>query len=894
MMRFSLIITLWMAMILPSSAANGNVQLQFATGHFQLTLSGDGQVASFVDLRNGTNYANAGDTRFCILRRQKSDTGVASNHVTQNGNTLTFSFPGTAVKVKLRVTTGKSYLVFDVAEITGGGFYALEFARVPLTIDYKKDDFAACAMSRKLNTKTLDFPGKSNLLGGQCFSKLGYDGVGVFLLGMPESQLRATMKQVVETYAPGEMPVNRAGGPFAMDNPRNYGTYCIMGLPVHEKSVDEYAAHLSRFGVDQIDFIQGGAFRQGDFHFDETVYPNGVSDFRKTSEAFGRHGIITGLHTYSLLLPENSKYVTPVPHKDLDVMRTFSLAADLGTDEQTILVDETTADVSEITGWTIRNSKVIRLDDELIQFEKPSRTPPYGFTSCTRGAFGTRVSEHKKGARVDHLTQFFWFFAPKADSELFLKIAHETARTYNEGGFGMMYLDALDGTFAIVDDRELAWYYEAFFVNEVLKHAKTPPLLEYSMLTPSLWYGRSRMGAEEIPSRAYRRFFDKHIENNQDKDRTYLPGQMGWQMLHPAYGYLDNLENYQFQTMFQEDVEYLGAKCLAYNYGLSYYTDVKNAPPGVYRNADILKRYDSIRRAGHFPDEILQRLRDPGADFLLQQSGNNWHLTEANYAYFILHPDSRVFSYNNPYAEQAPMIRIEHRHQPVAYGSSSGFDLLPLDETQPVQPVTTREFVQPVDLSGHLGLGLWVYGDGGGQNISVRLRSSPHLTSGFTDHIVTVDFTGWRYFALAEADNGRVATDFSSLEPKSYYEESRDPVYYNSISKVQLLVEGDTKNLRFRTIRALPLLPQTNLVDPAFQINGQKITFRGKIRNGHYMEYTPGSRAVVYDPSGYEISEMQPDVSSFKLPTGNAALQFSGVTESGSIPGVRITLRTNK
>ena len=344
---------------------------KFATDHFQLTLSDVGQVESFVDLRNGINYVDAGDTRFCVLYTEKGGPPLAANHVVQNGNILTFSFLDTPVTVKLKVTTEKSYLVFDVAEISGGDFYSLQFARVPLKIDYQKDDFAACAMSRKLNTKTLDFPGNSNLLGGQCFSQIGYDGAGVFLLGIPESQLRETMKQVVDTYVPGEMPVNHAGGPYAMDNPKSYGTYTITEQRINESSVDEYVAYLSRFGVDQVDFIQGGAFRQGDFYFNPTAYPNGVSDFRKTSEAFNRHGIITGLHTYSLLLDEHSKYVTPVPHKELDVMHTFTLANDLGTDEQTIQVNESTSDVSEITGWAIRNSKVIRIDDELILFEKP-------------------------------------------------------------------------------------------------------------------------------------------------------------------------------------------------------------------------------------------------------------------------------------------------------------------------------------------------------------------------------------------------------------------------------------------------------------------------------------------------------------------------------------------
>jgi hypothetical protein len=107
-----------------------------------------------------------------------------------------------------------------------------------------------------------------------------------------------------------------------------------------------------------------------------------------------------------------------------------------------------------------------------------------------------------------------------------------------------------------------------------------------------------------------------------------------------------------------------------------------------------------------------------------------------------------------------------------------------------------------------------------------------------------------------------------------------------------MFIDGNATNLRFRTIRALPLI-ESYLVDPAFETNGQKITFHGKIRNGHYMESTPGSRAVVYDAIGNEVSEMQPDVPPFHTPHGNAMLKFSEANKSKNPASVRITLCTH-
>ena len=881
-------------LLLISTYGQSRQPIRFATKYAQLTLSDSGQVEGYTDLRSGTNYADPVDTKFCVLKIKKNDTGIAANKVVKKGNTLTFSFPETPVTVKLQVMVKESYLVFDVVDISGGDFYSLQFARIPLTIDYEKNDFAACTMIRKINTRTLDYPGKSNLLGGQCYNALGYKSSGVFLLGMPEPQLREAMKQVVDSFAPGEMPVSKAGGPYAMDDPRNYGTYIITSVPITEGQVDEWVTQLSRMGVNQVYFHQGSPFRQADFVFNKTAYPNGVADFRKVSEAFNRNGFKTGLLTYDKFIPGNSKYVTPVPHKDLDVIRTFTLSGDLNTDEQTIPVNESTAKISGVTGYFVRNSKVIRIDDELIVFGEPSRSAPYGFTSCERGALGTKISAHKKDTPVEHLTQYFTFFAPKIGSELFYEIARETARAYNEGGFDLLYLDGSESTFVLVDDRELAWYYEALFVNEILKHTKTPPSLEYSGFSDLIWYGLSRFGTWDYARRGHKQFFDLHIESNfATTERFYLPGQMGWTSLCPTRG--DNMDNFQYHQLFQEDVAYLGANMIAYNYCgayLDFFTGV-DAPPFTLRNGMILNDYDSLRRTGYFTVEARQRLRDPNKHFLLQQSGNDWSMKEANYASVLLHPDVRAFSYHNPYHEQMPLIRIEHRHQPVAYESSESIDLMLFDETKPVQPNTVRVFEPTIDLSKHLGLGLWVYGDGGGQQINVRMESPYYMVSGFVDRKLTADFKGWRYFALAEADNGMNDTTQHCPTPTCswVYSEYREHVFFNSISKISLQIKGDPTHLRFRTVRALPLT-ESYLVDPELQANGQKIIFQGKIKNGHFMEYMPGGRAVVYDAMGNEVSEMQPVMTSFKLPEGDVALRFSGVNESGNDTSVRITLRT--
>jgi len=890
---FRMFITL-VSVCLVGQTLSAEELIRWETDHFQLALSENGMAEHFLDRRNGTDSIDAtSKTPFCILKLEKAGRDFASNHVSCNDDMLTFSFAETPVTVKLRVTAGKTFLAFDVVEISGD-FYTLQFAKVPLRIDYAKQDFAASAMSRKINTKTLDFPGRSTLLGGQCFQVIGYEGAGVMLLGLPEAKLRDAMKAIVDSYPSGTMPVSKAGGPYAMDNPKNRGSYIIVSEPITEDKVDEWAKHLAGFGVDQVDFHQGGPFRQGDFHFNEQAYPNGIADFRKTTEAFKKHGVITGLHTYAEFLSPESRFVTPVPSKDLDVMRTFTLADDLNAESTAIHVEESTADVSEITGFFVRNSKVVRIGEELIIINQPRKEAPFGFNNCVRGAYGTKVSAHAKGAPVDHLTQFFFLFAPKPESELFLEVARETAKAYNEGGFGMIYLDALDGTWSLLEDKELTWYYDALFVNEILKHATTPPLLEYSTFSQNLWYGRSRMGAWDSAHRGYQTFFDKHIATNlSNADRLYLPGQMGWLAICPSRG--DNLDNFQYDIMFSEDVEYLGAKSMGHDYGFSYLDIQKSAAtPATYRNGEVLKNYDTLRKERYFSRETLDRLKEPGKHFLLEKSQNNgWHLTEANYGRAVLNLEKNSFCYDNPFGKQTPtLIRIENFHQTVDYDSSDAIELIPMDESKAVDNLVSRKFEVPVDLSGHPGIGVWVFGDGGGQQINIRFDSPHHLVSGHTDHFIDVDFDGWRYFSLAKADNGSRPNVQWPISCGDIYGEYRERVHYNSISEVHLMIVGDPKNLRFRTVRALPIR-EAFLVDPTLEINGQTVTFEGRIKNGHYMEYAPGSRTVVYDSLGHEISEMKPSVRQIEIPDGQSTVRFSGKTETGNHATARVTIRTN-
>jgi hypothetical protein len=196
---------------------------------------------------------------------------------------------------------------------------------------------------------------------------------------------------------------------------------------------------------------------------------------------------MAGLHTYAFFIDKSCPWVTPVPDPRLAKDATFTLSEALTAEAAQVPVVESTQNMSAITGFFVRNSVTLQIDDELITYSNVSKEPPYAFTGCKRGAYGTQATSHAKGAQVHHLKECFGLFVPDGDSTLFSEVANSTAEAFNEGGFDMMYMDALDGE-DIVGGPENGWHYGSKFVFEIWKHVPPSPLvcaLPFGRLGPS-------------------------------------------------------------------------------------------------------------------------------------------------------------------------------------------------------------------------------------------------------------------------------------------------------------------------------------------------------------------------------------------------------------------------
>jgi hypothetical protein len=590
-------------------------EARFENEYARWVIGSDGRTLQFADKRTNANYSvNKPGTAVAWVKEGGKE--FAASSVTQDGDRTTIAFDKSKVAATLRITTKPHYFIAEVVSVSDEKIDELTFVDVPLTLKASPDEpFGACALALNLKTNVAELPGFNSRLRAMCYPRFGMVGAKVALIGCPSNTLRDVIKEAV-SEAP-DLPHSPLGGPWALDAPIAQGSYLFNFGNLSEKTVDEWIRVARETGMNQIDFHGGGSFRFGDIRPNPETYPNGRASLKAVIDRLHAAGIKAGLHTYAFFLDKHCEWVSPKPDPRLGKDATFTLAAPLPADAAAVPVVESTAKMSTITGFFVWNSVTLQVDDELITYGGVGKEPPYSFTQCKRGAWGTKPAAHAQGAKMYHLKECFGLFVPDGDSTLFEEVAARTAETFNECGFDMMYLDALDGE-GILGGPEAGWHYGSKFVFEICKRLKRPALMEMSTFHHHLWYVRSRYCAWDHPNRAHKKFIDVHVAANNDNRRIFMPGHLGWWAVKTWGGT-------QTEPTFADDIEYLCCKCIGTDTGFSLIgidPQTLKQVPAFARLAPITRQYEALRHAGKVPESIKAQLRAPGQEFTLVRKGD--------------------------------------------------------------------------------------------------------------------------------------------------------------------------------------------------------------------------------------------------------------------------------
>ncbi|MBM3475160.1 MAG: hypothetical protein FJX75_18005 [Armatimonadetes bacterium] len=903
---------------------NPMTPIVFESQYAKLLIGADAKGVCLIDKDTGQDYAqHTPEAAFATATVGGKEHAATS--AVGSDDRVTFAFGDLGPRAVIGVRPRERYFYLKVLEASED-VEALTFCHVPLTVKGTLEEpFAACMLALDLQTNVTEAPGPNRLLRAMCVKRFGLVGAEAALVACPTGEMRNVLKEAVA--AAPDLPHSPVGGPWAMDGPLNRTSYLFNFGGLNEQTADEWIARAKAVGFNQIQIHGGGPFRFGDCALDPNTYPNGLASVKAMTNKLHAAGLCVGMQPYAFFIDKRCPWVTPKPDPRLASDATFTLAGDLSADATEVPVVETTESMSTITGFFVRNSITLRIGEELVTYSGVTKQPPYAFTGCQRGAYGTTPSAHAAGAKVDHLKECFGLFVPDPETTLLAEVAGKIAELYNEGGFDCIYLDALDGE-DVLGGWQNSWHYGAQFVFEIWKRLERPAVMEYSTFHHHLWYLRSRMGAWDHPTRSHKAFVDMHVRGNEANDRMFLPSNLGW------WAFL-SWQGIQTEPTFPDDIEYLCCKAIATGSGLSMTTFDPNSP-AHQRLAEVTRRYEAVRNANVVPASVKAILREPGRDFALVE-GTDAHpqFRPMRYAkHKAESPETNAWKVTNEFASQPLAVRIEALAGCSPYGSEGSLAVADLAEpaafgdraaapgvTLDVQPSTEqvkvgersarltatstlatrrgswakigRAFEPNLDLSKNQALGVWVHGDGQGEVLNFQRRSPHYLSGGIEDHYVTVDFTGWRYVELVEPEGERHAE--YGWPYGGEYAMYRELVSLGRIETLSVWVNSlppnGTVTCYLSPVQGVSVFP-IKLSNPAVTVGGKTITFPCEMETGSYLEFRSMGDCKVYGPNGALLAEVQPTGDVPTVGAGENEVAFACGGPEGIRARARVTVIT--
>jgi len=869
----------------------------------------DGKNLGFVDKRTGKDYlAPAGKRAFLTLKKAGADLAPTACRYAEGKLSVEFAKPG--VTVVVRVVSRPRYFVFEIESASDPAVEEVSLLNLAVTSSDRVSGMSGVASDadfavalRTLNLQMLGVVGgRPAALSAVGYRKYGLRGGKVALAGCPTAAIREVLKEMLQAEGAVWSPL---GGPWALDAEENRGSYVF--ADVSEKNVDQWVALAKKAGIAEIHFI-GWEQTLGHYEPRKDLFPNGLVGLKTAVDKIHSAGLKAGMHILTGCISPNDRWASPVPDPRLAKDASFSLAATVYEKADMLEIAEKPGDLDTIWAYGSRGN-VLQIGDELIQYSGISREPPYGFTGCRRGAFGTKAEAHAKGAAAHHLFVRYTSFLPDENSTLVEELAAAIGQVFNACGFDMIYQDGAEGMAG-------GWHGEAKMREAIFRQIKRRVLVEASSWGYYEWAFHSRIGAWDHPNWALKRFVDTHCRANEDyRKAALLPAELGWWVIlgpdrdHPA------------ET--PDEFEYLCAKALAYDAPSSFQGVSVGRQPGNARQDEylaMLGRYERLRLSGCCPPAIRERLKKEQEDFrLVQAIDGSWEFVPTDCAAHKvtgLSDGSQSWTVRNRFAGQPARLKIEAlyaaepydkaagpvladfaapgefavagaapgvRHEfavsteQVKAGRASGRYLAKSEKEtrQGAWCLAARKFAKPIDLEKHGAIGVWVHGDGKGELLNFQLTNPPQFWGTFDEHYVKVDFRGWRYFELhlRERDAGQYAdyswpyTDFYAVyrSPLIRSHTSALNFYYNN------LPPKDAVACYVSPIKALRTA-KIKLTNPSVSIGGRRIVFPVTLESGSYLEFKSPADCKVYDERGAVIQEL-------KLPATDVPILAAGANE---------------
>jgi hypothetical protein len=395
------------------------------------------------------------------------------------------------------------------------------------------------------------------------------------------------------------------------------------------------------------------------------------------------------------------------------------------------------------------------------------------------------------------------------------------------------------------------------------------------------WYCRSHCQAIDFPYCSPKEQIRFHL--NDWKISPLLIPELGWYHPYPALatklpgrreapadsGEIEPLRNWCAKITDWDDIEAGGAASVIHGAGFSLVELEKGVAaqaPVYQRFIDRLKTFRSLRDGDVLSREARENAKKSGAFYRLIEKNGRYGLAAVDR--LLLRPRGLREGENeclavNAYARQKPVIRLEGRRTAAPYDDARAVLAARFDKDRQIEPDAVIRFEAPLSICCKEALGLWVCGNDTEGALRLRLESAGYSPNdyaiGFADYFITLNFSGWKYFTLAELHNA----DYPEYEfPDCFEDENRNAIWrwnqiyrgifvsYAKLSSLRVTILGDATGVRLGDVHALPVV-ETPVLNPGVEVNGRRIQFSAALEPVSYIEYTPETgEAFVYDIYG--------------------------------------------
>ncbi len=594
----------------------------------RLILDTNGYAISLIDKYSGEECLDldAGIVPFCTLTQYRPYDNenflmypakpkvFPSNKISFDGNRLLVEFENTFDIACIDVKIADNYLSFNLSEID----YRIEsigvkrrteidelaFIRLPVK---KREHFGewlnttwdensgVCLIGTSEKTRIDSYSDRAGLvMWAGSDAEVSLTGVGAALVVASGARILDIIDKVEEDF---DLP---RGVKSRRSEQYLYSYYELRDVTVD--NIDEHIRYALKGGFrTMVVYYPDFANTCGTFLWNER-YPNGIEDLKTITSKIKKAGLIPGFHIHYSKVSKDDPYVSdPRVNYVLELL----LNDGIGTEQKEIPFDGFACGLQSEDG-----RRIVRIDDELIEYGSFTKERPYLLKDCKRGILGTKPAEHSKGAAVRLLDVDTWprFIRVDQNTTIQDEIASNIADIYINAGFSFVYFDGAE------DVPQPYWYNVSRAQLGVYNRLNPEPLFcEGALKSHFGWHILSRGNAFDL-------FRPEDIRTAMKKYTLPCARRIADDFTSVNFGWVDYLAPSEKTIGMQPDMyEYIYSKALAWDSPVSVMgkLDEIRSHPLSKDNFEVMRRWEEAKLHGVFSQEQKQMLKNTEKEFIL-------------------------------------------------------------------------------------------------------------------------------------------------------------------------------------------------------------------------------------------------------------------------------------